>query len=81
MARVVSDPDWLRSQRGVRYPWSEWLDGQAWELEQGTDFTQSLDSMRALIAGAAIRRGGKARTRRTGEKTILVQFYLPYGTR
>lgn len=37
-------------QRGIaRYPWHEWTDGSWWVIEQGTDFSLSINSMRSTL--------------------------------
>jgi hypothetical protein len=47
MAKVVDDTQ-LMSNRGRAhiYPWSDWTDGQTWEVVGGEDFQCSVSSFR-----------------------------------
>ena len=54
MAEVMKDhPGWNHSRSrehltmNERYPLDQWLDGQVWYLEQGTDFTEDVDTFRS----------------------------------
>lgn len=37
------------------YPWEKWLDGRAWHLERGRDYTVATTAMRAYVYRAARR--------------------------
>lgn len=78
MARMLEEfPETIERQDG-KYPWSDWANGQPWELEQGVDFNTKVTSFRQTCAKVAQRRGQESpRTaiRREGDKTFLiVQF-------
>jgi len=63
-----------------RYPWSEWLDGGAWELTKGQDYEARTSTIIANARSQAKRRGGNLRTRtlRTGEdEAVAIQFVRP----
>lgn len=62
MAKIV-DYDWQEHSQGrqKKYPWSEWLNGQSWEIERGVDFHIDDASLRAAVSSAARSRGLKAR--------------------
>lgn len=79
-------PEGANSREGYsRYPWNDWLDGSAWELESGSDFTVTTKSFRSAAAQAARIRGGgiktalvKRESEKDGEKitveNVVVQF-------
>jgi hypothetical protein len=59
-----------------KYPWSEWMDGQAWKIKQGEDFDTPTQSFVAALHTKAKAKGMKCKTRTLG--TIIVfQFYTP----
>lgn len=54
MAEILTDhPGWNHSRSrdhltmNERYPLDQWLDGQVWYLEQGTDFTEDVATLRS----------------------------------
>lgn len=51
--------------RPALYPWDEWLDGSAWRIRRGEDFTVAPESMATQIRNTARDRGGRARARLT----------------
>ena len=56
MAEVVDAmPDKYETRR--KYDWANWLDGQKWRLQAGTDFDVPSRSMAAQVYQAAERRG------------------------
>ena len=60
-----------------RYPWDELLDGDAWELVAGEDFTCKPTTFIANARIQAKRRGGNVRTRlfQNGDRaSVIVQF-------
>lgn len=59
------------------YPWDKWLDGRTWRLESGKDFLTHVDSMRSLVYSAAYRNCGKARTSKTEDGDLMIQFFVP----
>lgn len=71
-------------QRGDgKYPWSDWTDGNIWELKRGDDFDSSLASMRQTCKKVADRRGLKleTRTRKDARHEFLqIQFVDPTNT-
>ena len=62
--QVTSMP---RSKRSGLYPWSTWLDGNAWQLTQGEDFQPEPETFRAQVHMAAKARGLAAITTRDGD--------------
>jgi hypothetical protein len=56
-----------------KYPWSEWLDGGAWALKEGEDFTVKAESFISTCHSAANQRGMKLVARRDGKGTIWIQ--------
>lgn len=74
--KLEAFPEGANSREGYsRYPWNEWLDGDAWELEQGADFTVTTKSFRSAAAQAARIRNGGIRTALTNEgKNVVIQF-------
>lgn len=74
MARVLADT--TTSVFDKKYPWTTWLDGQAWELTPGEDFLLSVFNMRAMAYGAATRKGLKVRTADRNGK-LIIQAYKP----
>lgn len=45
------------------YPWDQWLDGDIWQLEHGTDFDTHPLMMERIIRTRATARGAKVRMR------------------
>ncbi len=60
---------------GPRYPWDEWLDGQAWQLTQGSDFKCSVSTFRQTAAAHARQKGGRVRTHVKEKTRVVIQFY------
>lgn len=60
------------------YPWSEWMDGNAWEIERGKDFPAEmpLNNFVNAMHTKAKKKGMKVKTKKVGEK-IQFQFYTP----
>jgi len=64
-------------QTGSRYPWDEWLDGNAWELLPGEDFSSKATTLRSNAQIQAKKRGGRARSRavvNNGREAVVIQF-------
>lgn len=70
MARKVTELP--GRSRNSEYPWDQWFDGDVWELEQGEDFTTSVEGMRSVLHGAA-KRLGYALSTRVRDGLIYVQ--------
>lgn len=61
-----------------RYPWDEWLDGSAWLLRRGDDYTITTASMRAAASRAATERNKRVRTSAQeddGAEALAIQAY------
>lgn len=43
--------------RPPKYPWETWLDGEPWELEQGSDFDGTVKGFRENLIRVGKRRG------------------------
>lgn len=73
MAQVVSI-ERFEKNRGHHsiYPWSQWLDGQPWELTRGEDFRISIHSFRTMAARAARQKGGRIRSCVVDGKLIVM---------
>lgn len=56
------------------YPWDEWMDGNAWQIEQGTDFLPEPRNFVAAMHMKAKKKGMKLKTTVDGKK-IQFQFY------
>lgn len=54
----------------------EWFDGSIWCLQPGIDFNCKPKVIRAALARAATRHGGKVRTSIEGN-AVVMQFYRP----
>lgn len=54
MARVVKWEPPARAAR-TKYPWDEWFNGQAWELERGVDFATTIRGMQSTVLTRARR--------------------------
>jgi len=61
-----------------RYPWDEILNGDAWELLAGEDFSAKPPTFIANARAQAKRRGGTVRTRTivNGDATAIVVQYV-----
>ena len=59
------------------YPWDELLDGSAWELVSGEDFTSKPSTFIQNARSQSKRRGGNVRTRlfQDGDRaSVVIQF-------
>lgn len=61
-----SKPSELTNASKATYPWDEWLDGDIWRIEEGTDFNTHPLMMERII-----------RTRATGRKARVQIKHLP----
>jgi hypothetical protein len=80
MAKVLTELPKRHGGGGRKesYPYDEWLDGQIWQLEEGTDYKSKTASMLTNIRQAADKRNLKVRTRLLDDgKTLVVQSYKP----
>ena len=64
--------------RPEKYPYAQWFDGQMWALEEGVDFTTSVDSLRGAINSAKKKRKIAVRTAAvtdpaTGRHIVTIQ--------
>jgi hypothetical protein len=74
MAVILGSFPAARRGRPARYPWDEWLDGQARELEHGQDFTIDRESFRKSAQIIARRRGLTLKTSVPREsRTVNIQ--------
>lgn len=73
MAQVVSVAR-FEKHRGHHsiYPWSQWLDGQPWELTRGEDFRVSIHSFRTMAARKARELGGRIKSCVADGKLIVM---------
>lgn len=60
--------------RPVRYPWTEWTDGQVRDVVQGTDFDTSMDIMRGNLHRKARDLGMHVQTKDMSRTVIRFQF-------
>ena len=61
----------------TRYPWDEYLNGEAWELVVGEDFTSKPSTFLQNARRHAENRGGRLRTRHLrddGPERVVIQF-------
>ena len=85
MAKKRPEFDWEeRPQRGTRYDWTLWTNGETWEIRKGEDYEISTENMRVNLHDQARQRNLKARTRKvSGEKKghrwegLVFQFRPP----
>jgi len=49
----------------------EWMDGQVWQLDEGEDFSCSIESIRGRFSSACYGRDLKAKTRVQGTSVIV----------
>lgn len=69
--------DSFPAQSGSRYPWDEWLDGNAWELIPGEDFASKSTTLRSNAQLQAKKRNGRTRSRtvtNNGREAVVIQF-------
>lgn len=68
------DYDWSthKQGRGCKYPWTEWLNGESWELTRGVDFTLDDASFRAAVSAAARSKGLRARVAKVAEGKYVI---------
>ncbi len=61
----------------ARYDWNAWLDGSAWQLVKGEDYTAKSATFLSMARLQAQRRGGKLRTRMLPDRdpeAVVLQF-------
>jgi hypothetical protein len=72
MARRIEDPGTIAWDRSMyTYPWSDWLDGQIWELTPGEDFKVSVAAFQAMAHKYARNYDMKIRTKQRDGKLLL----------
>lgn len=76
MAKVL--PEWPKPEkrvghRGPTRPWDDWLDGQVWELEAGTDFISTPLSFRKTVLLRAAQRQVRVRTQVRFNGNMVIQ--------
>jgi hypothetical protein len=78
MAKRLPNFDWSKQSvitldRGENYPWTEWLDGDIWELTQRKDFQPHFLMMERIIRTRATHKSLKAKVRlRHPSKGVIV---------
>ena len=81
MAEIIKKATWETSRipkgRPSKYPWDEWLDGQARILTPGEDFDATIQSFRTLAHGVANRRGLRLRTAERQDGRFQIQAINP----
>lgn len=81
MARPVNEPGRPRSQfsnYATVVDWSQWADGQWWELTQGEDFEQTATKAGYAIRSWARRRGLRSHVRVSKDDRVMrVRVYDP----
>jgi hypothetical protein len=67
---------WHSTSDNLGYAWDQWLDGQAWRLVQGVDFTEDARSMQRRAYAAGKRTPGvvKVNTKNRVEDGALVLY-------
>jgi hypothetical protein len=78
MAKRLPNFDWssnsvLTLDRDGNYPWTEWLDGDIWELTAGKDFRTHPLMMERIIRTRATTEGAKVRLRHPRKGVIVLQ--------
>lgn len=74
MATIIAQlPPATRKGKEEKYPWAEWLDGQARLLTKGEDFDCSITSFRPLAHVAARRHGKEIETRTMSDSVVALQ--------
>lgn len=81
MATIVDAAEvaWGRG-REAGYPWNEWFDGQARQLERGKDFDIKPESLRGQAYTAARRNKVRIRTKILDKNTLAIQRVGGTGT-
>lgn len=79
----TDDVDWRRrsSARITAYPWTEWLDGSAWTITRGEDFTVPVDSMRHMLYRAVVTYADYMRIRTQVDGDSITFQALPFDQR
>lgn len=78
MARVISEfPENIETRgRPFKYPWRDWLNGEAWELVPGVDFNVEVASFRATLMKRAKDFGLTVRTAQSLDENDEPVFFL-----
>jgi len=74
MAEIITDPEteFRRYTRTTgKYPWDEWLDGQARHLHEGQDYANTTKSLRTVAYRIGKERGIRVRTRVTADGLLI----------
>lgn len=57
-----------------KYPWSDWMNGEIWDLEPGTDFTGDWPHFRTTLWGKAKRSNKKCLSRQFPNGNVRIMF-------
>lgn len=71
MPRKLQGFDFRPARARGEQDWEKLLNGETWELIQGSDFFGSVQNMRALVYQAAARRKLKVRTAQSGRNLVV----------
>ena len=78
--KQLSSVDWgdVGVGRPQKYPWSQWENGQPWEIVKGQDFHVSLHNMQVNLHTRASKDGKTVRTRTLSDgevEKVVFQFF------
>lgn len=57
-----------------KYPWSNWCDGQVWQIKQGEQFTCSMEAMRSSLSCKSKRSGQTVQYETINKTELIFQF-------
>lgn len=62
-----------------KYDWSNWLNGEIWEIEEGVDYTVKRVNFIRQVRDMAKHLGGCVRVSMRVENAVVLQFYREEG--
>jgi hypothetical protein len=75
MAEQLTDFEFRRHGRPLKYPWAQWADGKPWRLVAGEDFTVTAEAMRTNARAFGTRNNYTVSTAVVdGGKALIVRF-------
>ena len=72
MARRLTDFEF--PAKNEKYPWSDWLNGETWEIAKGEDYDAATPSMVGMIRGHAAKLGGTVRVFNPDDEHIVFRY-------
>lgn len=77
MARTLDEYDFNHRKSDRVYPWTEWVNGRIWEIEQGEDFHGTTKNFAQRLYKEARKRAMKVQVSTPEENRLVFRFREP----